>query len=106
LSKVLDATCSGGVVLVDGLPVEATILSEGVSQSSGVALIEERKVIYVAKTSGDLKDLIDMLSTCLTNIASVLTSLDTPSPPSSNTVLISQITACSSELSAMKESLK
>lgn len=78
MSKVLEASCVGGVVTADGVPVgSAQILSEGVGSSQGVLLLDEDLARYIAKTSPDLKTTLERLITALEKIASALTSLDT-----------------------------
>lgn len=69
MSKVVDATLLQGVVLVSGTPLpDATILSEGEGPSVGIAVLDEDKQYYIAKTSPDLL-------TTLTQLVSVLGSV-------------------------------
>ena len=77
MSKVLPATCEDGVVTVEGKPVTATILSEGVAASTGISVIEEDTVTYLAKTTPDLKTTLERLSEALESIASALDAIDT-----------------------------
>ena len=78
MSKILEATCVGGVVKVGNLPVpETTILSEGVGQSEGVVLLEKDKSTYIADTTPDLKSTLTQLETALAQTASALTEIVT-----------------------------
>ncbi len=111
MSKALAATCTAGVVLVDGLPLPgATILSEGVGPSGGVAILDETSAFYVAKTSPDLKTTLDKLISILTELTTVLPLIDAKptggvgSAPTPVTVSsVANLTAISLELTALKE---
>lgn len=124
MSKILDATCQGGVVTVDEVPVPGTrILSKGTGQSEGVLLVQGRKKTYVPKAAPDLEATLDRLIaaldkavTALNQTASALQTLDTsgfliaadmgvPSPPqvASN---ISQIQSAASDISTAKGDLE
>jgi hypothetical protein len=105
MSKAIQASCQAGIVLADSLPVTATILSEGVAPSSGVLLMQGQSHFYVAKTSGDLKDVIQSICDILTNVVIVLSSHD-GGLGSSQTATIASITAAQALLLAKKEALK
>ena len=111
MSKILPATCSAGVVTVDSLPVSATILSEGVAQSSGIAIIEGEDVTYIAKISPDLKTTLGKIADALTQLVTALTAIDAkplgalPPAPAAATQ-IAQLTAINVEVTALKEALK
>jgi len=80
MSKVLEATCVAGIVKVGALPITDTeILSEGEGASEGVIILQEDKRYYLAKTSGDLKEALDRLSSALGDLTSALTAIDTKS---------------------------
>lgn len=75
---MLPATCVGGVVTAEGVPIpSAEILSEGVGQSEGVVFLDEDEARYVAKITPDLKTTLEKLSDALGSIASALTAIDT-----------------------------
>ncbi len=77
MPRVLDATCLANIVTCEGVPVTGvTVLSEGVSQSSGYLIIDEDKTYYVAKTSPDLKAAITTLNSMLTSIANMFLAVD------------------------------
>jgi hypothetical protein len=78
MSKMLEATCVGGVVTQGGAPVPgADVLSEGIGASTGVLLLDDDQAVYVAKISPDLKSTLDGLITALTSISSALNALNT-----------------------------
>lgn len=85
MSKLLPATCVGGVVTSGGVPLTGTtILSEGQGQSEGVVILDEETNTYLAKTTPDListlTNLIDVLGQIkegLQKAADALTALDT-----------------------------
>jgi hypothetical protein len=76
MSKTLEATCAANIVKVDGLPVTpCTILSEGVSASTGVLLLDKEKAVYIPKITPDLKTAITELSALIDNLSSTMTSI-------------------------------
>lgn len=113
MSKVLEASCVGGVVTADGVPVPGTtILSEGVAPSTGVLVLEEDKKAYIAKTSPDLKRTLDHLESALGTVAGTLTdtvtALTTVSaatiPPSTPAIAanLASLTAAAVQLNLVK----
>jgi hypothetical protein len=120
MSKILQASCVGGVVTASGVPVPAaTVLSEGVGSSSGVLLLDEDKATYVAKTSPDLKTTLTKIISVLGQLTTALTLIDTkvmvttcgagpgtagPTPLAASN--ITQIASIQAELTILKESLK
>lgn len=120
MSKVLDATCVGGIVKVGALPVVgATILSEGVGASEGLLILDEDKKTYIAKTSPDLEDtisnLIDSLekvSEAINQIATTLTSIGagmtgpTTAPPPSLATDVAQLILKATAIDTIKTQLE
>ncbi len=112
MSKILDATCVGGVVTAELVAVpSAEILSEGVGASTGILVMEEDKATYVTSNASDLKSALDKIASALTSIASALTILDTkplgalPPVPGAAAEII-QISALQVQVAALKEVLK
>lgn len=125
MSKVLKATCLQGQVMAGepSLPLPgAVILSEGVGQSEGVAVLDETQAYYLANITPDLETTLEKLISALSQVKtgldkavaalgkaqSALTSLDTngfliaadagvPSPP----VAASDISGIATESSAI-----
>jgi hypothetical protein len=126
MSKVIEASCVGGVVTADSLPVAGTtILSEGVGSSEGLLVLDEDKKTYIAKISPDLKSTLDQLTTALGQLTTALSQavlalnvLDNKPlgalPPvpavTANTAAITlaaaQITAAQTALTTLKAALK
>lgn len=108
MSKILPASCVGKVVTTEGHVISpATILSEGVKSSTGVALIEKDKVVYVASNATDIKDLITNIGDVITKITTALTGIDAvTTAPGSNAALITLITTAKTTLLAQKDLLK
>lgn len=127
MSKMIPATCVGGVVTAEGVPVAAaTILSEGVGQSEGVVLLDEDEARYIAKISPDLKTTIERListieksvqgltacTTAFSNIAAAMTGVTTAPPPTlaadlaAITLAGTNLTAIGVQLTTLKEGLK
>ncbi len=68
MSKTLPATCAAGIVTVEGVPVDADILSEGVGSSEGVVILDDEEATYIPKTSGDLDTTLDKLISALDQV--------------------------------------
>ena len=105
--KVFKAQCAANVVTVDGLPVSAEVQSNGVGSSEGLLLIEKDGVYYVCSSSEDLKDLIQALNGCLTDILSALTALNGATvPPAVATGSIATLTTKAAQLAALEAVLR
>jgi hypothetical protein len=77
MNRVIEASCSASIVQADGVPVPgATILSEGIGQSEGIAIIQGDKVYYVNSSAADLKTTIEKLVDVLTQLTGALTAID------------------------------
>lgn len=73
MSKTITASCVGGIVTADGVPVPAAeVLSEGVGASEGLLVVDEEKAFYVAKTTPDLETTLTHLITALTQVKAAL----------------------------------
>lgn len=93
MAKILPATCEAGIVTIESHVITpATILSEGVKSSSGIAIIDEEKVSYVTSNSSDIKDLIESLCSILTAIDAVTVA------PGGSTAAIAQLLASKENL--------
>lgn len=105
--KALEASCVAGVVTVEGMPVEAEILSEGVGESDGFVLIDRATVVYLTNVSSDIKALIEKLGDVVTKIATIATGIDgATNAPGAQTASIAELTVLQTELVAMGEMLK
>ncbi len=124
MSKMIDATCEGGVVTADGVPVDAAvILSEGVASSEGILILDEDLAKYVTSNALDLKETLDKIASSLEKIASALSAIDgagyiisvsggamapaigVPSPPVA-TSDIAAINSLKSEIETLMENLR
>lgn len=112
MSKVLSASCSGGVVTVAGAIVQATILSEGIGNSEGVVILDKDKAFYIATNATDLKTTLQKISDALAKIGETLTAIGagmtgpTTTPPPTLPVSVAQINLIVTELNALKDALK
>ncbi len=115
MSKMLEATCVGGVVTSEGVPVpDADILSEGVASSAGILLLDEDKAKYIAKTTPDLKTTLERVASALGTIGSTFGTVSAQllvlgANPLDLVVIatnIAAISAVQAQLTALKESLK
>lgn len=117
MSKVLDATCQNNKVTCEGSEVpNVTILSEGISASQGLLILEDDRKTYVSKTSPDLKAALSSIIDALTQIATALTAIDNngyiiSSNPDVHggpkaVANISQVNSIVGTLSSLKDALK
>lgn len=112
MSKILDATCIGGVVKVGTAIVpEAVIQSEGVASSAGVLVLDGELKHYIPKTSPDLKTTLEKIASALGELVTALTLIDAkpvgplpPAPVAASNII--QLTALQAEVSALKEALR
>lgn len=131
MSKVLEASCIGGVVSVQGVPVPGVILlSEGVANSDGILIVDEGKAYYLTNIGNDLDtalgkviEALEKIGAALEKTVDSLTAIDTaqyiiavsggsgapavgtPSPPVAAGD-ISGITSAAAELEAVKAELE
>lgn len=112
MSKIKPASCVSNVVKIGSFPVDATVLSQGVAPSSGLALIEEDNVTYITSNASDIHDviaqvtnLIQLVSDTLTAIGSGMTG-PTTAPPATLPTSIVNLATIKSTLSVMKDNLK
>jgi len=108
VTKMVEATCVGGVVKIDGFPVAgAVVMGQGIGPSSGVAFLDGTSVTYVPLQQTDLKNLITQLSTIVTQIAAITAALDAVTvSPGGTLALTAQLVAMQVQLAAMGEMLQ
>lgn len=107
MSKALSASCVSQVVSIGGVPVQdATILSEGVGQSQGVAILEEALVTYLTSNASDIKAAIIALNSMIAKIATVLSSIDAAVMSNANAATIAAIVSENALFLAKKDTLK
>lgn len=113
MSKAVEATCSAGVVKVEGIVVDdAEILSDGTGDSTGILIIDGEKSYYVATNSTDLKTAIENISDALSQIATTLTSIGagmtgaTTAPPPGLGTDVTAINSKVTTLNTLKDNLK
>lgn len=129
MSRVLQATCIAGVVSVNGIPVPGvTLLSEGISQSQGILVVDEDRIFYLTNLGNDLETTLEKLIDTITKLnngltktteglgkaVAALTKLDTkgfliaatagvPSPPIAATDILGITTASTAITQAVTE---
>lgn len=114
MTKMLEATCVGGVVTAGGVPVAAAdILSQGVQASVGVLLLEEDTAKYLTSNATDIKTTLEKIIALLTDLTAALTLIDAkPTGGAGSAVTpvaaanIVNLTALSAQLAILKEALK
>jgi hypothetical protein len=78
VAKILEATCTGGVVKVGAIVIDdAVILSKGLGDSEGVLLIEEFQSTYIPSQASDLEDTLTQLIAALEKVADAVTKTST-----------------------------
>ena len=104
--KVFDATCTAGVVTADGLVVtDCPILGEGGS-SSGYLVISGTDLVYLPKTTPDVKALIVLIETLCNTIAALTVTSSAPGSPSGTPINASDFVAVKADLTTLKDALK
>jgi hypothetical protein len=112
VSKTLNASCAAGVVTVEGKPIEAEILSEGVGSSEGAIILDKEKAFYIASNATDLKTTLEKISDALTKVGETLTAIGagmtgpTTAPPPTLAANVTEINLIVVELTTLKDALK
>ncbi len=108
MSKILPAECEAGIVTIESHVITpATILSQGVKPSAGVALIDRDKVTYVTSNATDIKDLITNIGAVVDQIVLSLQALDLVTvSPGSAAALITLVSTLKATLVLQKDMLK
>lgn len=105
--QIFNANCAAGVVLVDALPVpNCPILGEGVGASSGYLVASEGKIVYLPKTTPDVKSLIAIIETLCDNIAALTVTTISLGAPTSAPLNSASFAAVKAQLTALKTALK
>lgn len=113
MSKILEATCEGGVVTSEGVAVPgAEILSEGVGESQGLLLMQGDKKTYMASNATDLKTTIEKVVEAINKVGTILTAIGagmtgpTTAPPGTLATDVLELTQLATELETLKGNLK
>jgi hypothetical protein len=107
MARVFQGECESDSVKIEGLEVEATILSKGKGESQGLALIDGEKVVYLASSFKDIEDLIDKMGEILDQVVTCLSGIDgATNAPGAQAANIAQVTAKKAELLQLKEVLR
>lgn len=113
MSKMIEATCVGGVVTADSVPVPAAdILSEGVGSSSGILILDQDQAKYITSNATDIKAAIEKINSALSEIASALTAIagqmlgPATAPPPTLPASVIAINLKVTELTTLKGMLK
>ncbi len=113
MSRIFDAECLANIVKIEGKPVTpATVLSQGVKSSTGVALMQGDKIHYVTSNATDIKDLISQLTDLIQLVSDTFAAIGTgmtgptTAPPASLPTSITQLALVKTTLTTMKDNLK
>jgi hypothetical protein len=107
MTKVLDASCINNVITIESLPVDGDILSEGIGESEGIALVDEDKVKYITSNASDLKDTIESLGSVIDQVITILSGLDAvTNSPGGQASNITTLGTLKTNLIAIKDVLK
>lgn len=105
--KVFNANCAAGIVVVNGLPVVGCpILGEGVGTSSGYVVMAENKVVYLPKTTPDVKTLIGLIENLCDNISALTVTTVGIGSPTSTPLNSASFLALKAQLTVLKSTLK
>lgn len=104
--KIFNASCSGGIVSANGGSVpNCPILGEG-GNSSGYLVMAEDKLVYLPKTTPDVKSLIVQLENLCDKISALTVTCAGAGSPSSTPINAADFTAIKSNLTTLKGALK
>jgi hypothetical protein len=104
--KVFEASVLDGVVRANGGAVpECPILGEG-GNSSGYLVISESKLVYLPKTTPDVKSLIILIESLCDKILEMTMTSSAPTTPTSTPINSADFTAIKEQLTSLKEALK
>ncbi len=111
MTRILEASCVGGVVTCDGdVVTPVTILTQGVQSSTGILILDGELSTYVATNTTDIVTTLTKLGSVLSTIASALTALGaaipTMLPPPTLAASVASINGVIVEIAALKETLK
>lgn len=68
--KIFNASLKDGQVYIGDTPVpDATVLSQGAGNSSGILLLAENQCIYIAQISDDIKSALTLLADAFTKLS-------------------------------------
>ncbi len=112
MARIIAASCVNGQVTVEGVAIEAEILSAGVASSQGVVILQDDNVWYVATNSVDLQSVIEKTAELVNLCATLFTSIGagmtgpTTAPPPTLAVDVLNIQTKASVLDALKDNLR
>lgn len=120
MSRILEATCIGGVVTSEGVPVPiAEIFSAGIAQSQGLLIMQDGKAYYITSNATDIEATLDGVSDAITTLTATIAQLittfgsfaaamtgPTTAPPPTLAAEMAVLTAKSAELTATKATLE
>lgn len=113
MSMILEASCVNNIVTCKGLAIpDAIVLSEGVAPSTGILLMQDGELYYIAKTTADLKKTIDELTVLIPKLVAIFTSIGagmtgpTTAPPPTLPADLASLTLINTELTTLKNMLR
>lgn len=104
--RVFNATCSGGVVTANGGVVPNCPINGEGGASSGYLVISGSKLIYLPKTTPDVKSLIVLLESLCDKISALTVTCAAPGSPSSTPINAADFASIKSDLTSLKGALK
>ena len=112
MARIIAATCANGQVTVAGVAIEAEILTAGVASSSGVVILQDDNVWYVATNTLDLSDVIEKTAELVNLCATLFTAIGagmtgpTTAPPGTLAADVLNIQTKATALDALKDTLR
>lgn len=104
--KIFNASCAAGIVTANGgIVPNCPILGEG-GVSSGYLVMAENKLVYLPKTTPDLKSLIGLIENLCDQISAITVLSASPGSPTSTPINSAAITAIKAQISILKSALK
>tara|TARA_R110000787_G_scaffold130064_1_gene241982 strand:- start:1889 stop:2206 length:318 start_codon:yes stop_codon:yes gene_type:complete len=104
--KIFNATCAAGIVKVDNkIVVDCPILGEG-GESSGFLAISGLDLVYLPKTTPDVKALIILIESLCDKIQALTVISSSPGSPSGAPINAADFAEVKTELTTLKDALK
>lgn len=105
--RILPASCSGGVVTVEGKEIECEILSQGTKSSTGIVILDGLSAKYIVLTTLDLNETISKMVQIVSKISEIALGIDgVTNAPGGQTANFTLLNTLKTELNAIKDNLR
>ena len=113
MPRILNAECVNNKVTVEGVEIEgAQILTQGKAESTGILIVDQERIYYVATNTTDIALLLQKVADAMTKVTETLTAIGTgmtgptTAPPGTLPTNVALINSIVTELTTLKDNLK